>query len=230
MTVQYKTILVEDDPMVRMLNRAYLERDGRFRLAGEFGDGRTALSWLRSHPVDLAILDVYMPVFTGLDLLRELRAQRIPLDAVMVTAANDAKTVEALLQLGVVDYLVKPFTRQRFGQALDVFCAHREAIGARQSVTQSEIDRMLSRPAEASAPKGLQEKTLALVRRCLAKAPERGFASEEVALRTGLSAVTARRYLNYMQECGEAVGTADYDTGGRPSIRYRLEDGGEPRK
>lgn len=46
----------------------------------------------------------------------------------MVTAANDSKTVDALLKLGVADYLVKPFTARRFQQALDKFCRQRSAI------------------------------------------------------------------------------------------------------
>ena len=52
-----------------------------------------------------------MPRMTGLELLRELRSFGITSDVVMVTAANDSKTVDALLKLGVADYLVKPFYR-----------------------------------------------------------------------------------------------------------------------
>ena len=51
-----------------------------------------------------------MPLLTGFELLRTLRSRQIPVDAIMVTAANDPETVDALLKMGVVDYLVKPFT------------------------------------------------------------------------------------------------------------------------
>lgn len=215
----YQVAIVEDNPMVAMVNRGYTEKDSRFRVAREFRDGRAALTWLLDHPVDLVILDMYMPVFTGLELLRALRARGVATDVIMVTAANDAQTVDALLKLGVTDYLVKPFTLQRFQQALDTFCQHRAAVEAGQSVSQSEIDRLLS-PAGPSAPKGVQEKTLERIRACLRERD--GLTSEEIAALAGLSAVTVRRYMNYMVESGEASGAVNYDTGGRPSTAYRL--------
>ena len=119
----YRDIIVEDDPMVSLLDRTYVERDARFQVVQTFQDGRAALSWLAQNSADLAVLDVYMPLFTGSELLQALRVRSIPIDAIMVTAANDASTVDALLKLGVVDYLVKPFTVERFQQALDTFAA-----------------------------------------------------------------------------------------------------------
>ena len=157
--------------MIASINQTFLSRDPRFSLAAVFHSGQEALEWLRKRPVELLILDVYMPRMSGLELLRELRAEEITLDVIMVTAANDSKTVDALLKLGVADYLVKPFTARRFQQALDTFCRQREAISAQQ---------------------------------------------------VGLSSVTVRRYLTYLVGRGEAVSRINYDTGGRPSLLYRL--------
>ena len=207
--MQYRTIIVEDDPMIARLDRAYVERDPRFQVVESFRDGKRALQWLQSNTADLALLDVYMPRFTGLELLRELRGTAVPIEVIMITAASDRETVDALLHLGVSDYLVKPFSLERFQQALDKFCAHREAMSSPQ-------------PA-AALPKGYLQKTLELVRSCLREA--RGsLSSEAVAARTGLSAVTARRYVNYLVEQGEVVSTVDYDTGGRPSRLYHMCD------
>lgn len=97
----------------------------------------------------MAVLDVYMPLFTGLELLHALRGQGVGIDAIMVTAANDAPTVDTLLKLGVVDYLVKPFTYERFQQALDTFCRHRDAV-AGDAVEQSALDRLFSPPSRRS--------------------------------------------------------------------------------
>ena len=109
--------------MIASINQTFLSRDPRFSLAAVFHSGQEALEWLRKRPVELLILDVYMPRMSGLELLRELRAEEITLDVIMVTAANDSKTVDALLKLGVADYLVKPFTARRFQQALDTSAA-----------------------------------------------------------------------------------------------------------
>ena len=69
----YRVVIVEDDPMVSLLNRTFVERDARFQVVQSFQDGRAALAWLEQNPADLAVLDVYMPLFTGLELLHALR-------------------------------------------------------------------------------------------------------------------------------------------------------------
>ena len=222
----YRVVIVEDDPMVSLINRTYVERDPRFQVVQTFQDGRAALDWLEQNPVDLAVLDVYMPLFTGVELLRELRRRGVDVDAVMVTAANDRQTVDALLKMGVVDYLVKPFTARRFQQALDTFCRQREAISAHTSVSQEDLDAMLSSGRSAApVPKGLQLRTLARVRECLAQAPREGCTCEALSEQVGLSSVTVRRYLTYLVGRGEATSRINYDTGGRPSLLYYLPNG-----
>lgn len=219
----YRVVIVEDDPMVALLDRTYVERDPRFRVVQTFQDGRAALEWLEQNPAELAVLDVYMPLLTGAELLRELRRRGIGIDAVMVTAANDGATVDTLLKMGVVDYLVKPFTARRFQQALDTFCRQREAISAHASVSQEDLDAMLSSGRSAApVPKGLQLRTLARVRECLAQVPREGCTCEALSEQVGLSSVTVRRYLTYLVGRGEAVSRINYDTGGRPSLLYRL--------
>ena len=140
----YQAVIVEDDPMIASIDQNFLGRDPRFHLAASFRSGQDALPWLLRHPADLLILDVYMPRMTGLELLRELRSFGVTSGVVMVTAANDSKTVDALLKLGVADYLVKPFTARRFQQALDKFCRQRSAIDTHSSVSQEELDALLS--------------------------------------------------------------------------------------
>ena len=221
----YQAVIVEDDPMIASIDQNFLGRDPRFHLAASFRSGQDALPWLLRHPADLLILDVYMPRMTGLELLRELRSFGVTSGVVMVTAANDSKTVDALLKLGVVDYLVKPFTFERFQQALDTFCRHREAVTG-QAVTQGELDKLFAPPetGEHTVPKGLQESTLQRIRECLHAAPEQGLPSEAISRQTNLSVVTVRRYANYLVERGEAFSIVNYDTGGRPCRLYRMKE------
>ena len=102
----YTVVIVEDDPLITELNRRYTEQDGRFAVACTFALPRRALEWLRHNSADLVILDFYMPQMNGLEFLQAVRAAGIAADVIMITAANDAATVEALTRLGVVDYLV----------------------------------------------------------------------------------------------------------------------------
>ena len=218
----YQTVIVEDDPTISLLHRTFLARDNRFALARAFSNGHEALEWLLHHTADLIILDVYMPRMTGLELLRTLRMEGIGIDVIMVTAANDSKTVDALLKLGVTDYLVKPFAASRFQQALDTFCQHREAV-SHDNVSQQELDALFPSAAPAvSIPKGLQTRTLARIRACLRQIPQAGATCETIADCSGFSTVTVRRYLTYLVSQGEAVTQVNYDTGGRPCMLYRL--------
>ena len=57
-----RIIVVEDDPMVAQLNAAFLGRMEGFEVRGVFSNGREALEFLRREPVELAVMDVYMPV------------------------------------------------------------------------------------------------------------------------------------------------------------------------
>ena len=88
---------------------------------------------------------------------------------------------------------------------------------------QEELDAMLSSGRSAApVPKGLQLRTLARVRECLAQAPREGCTCEALSEQVGLSSVTVRRYLTYLVGRGEATSRINYDTGGRPSLLYRL--------
>ena len=217
--MSYEVVIAEDDPMISLLNRSFVEKDRRFTVIQEFRDGRAALRWFREHTADLLVLDVFMPGLTGPELLRRLRAMERSVDVIMITAANDARTVDSLLKLGVVDYLVKPFTQERLQQALNTFCLHRENLQG--SVTQQDLDALFAPQVPAGTlPKGLQEQTMERVRSCLLATGADGCTSDALAAAAGLSAVTVRRYMNYLVEHGEALSRINYDTGGRPSVSY----------
>ena len=142
---------------------------------------------------------------------------------IMVTAASDVAIVRELLSRGVFDYLVKPFECARFRQALARFAATRTYLKGDSRLEQSEIDRLLSHSgAEAPArlEKGLGETTLAMIRGFLKEHAGEAFSSEQVAEQVHLSRITIRRYMNYLLEAGEITSFVDYQTGGRPSIKY----------
>ena len=109
----YEVLIVEDDPMVAMINKQYVSRNVHFHVADICKDGTSALEYLLNHTIHLVILDVYMPRNDGLTLLRKIREKHLLVSVIMVTAANDTATVEEALQLGIVDYLVKKILENR---------------------------------------------------------------------------------------------------------------------
>ncbi|MDR1656181.1 MAG: response regulator [Deltaproteobacteria bacterium] len=226
-----KAIIVEDDPMVAQINGRYLSQMPELTLAGVFPNGQTALDYLKANPVDLVILDVYMPELNGVELFRIMRRLGLTAEVIMVTAANDARHVDELLRLGVVDYLVKPFTEARFIDALEKCVARRRSLATSTALSQQAIDRLMGQTPPPSLkvkcvpqnlPKGLQAATMALILKSLPSSSSDYLSCEELASAIGLSKVTVRRYLNHLIGETTVDSLVDYDTGGRPSVKYRL--------
>ncbi len=221
----YRVLIVEDDPMVAMINEQYVIRNRGFEVVGRCRDGHGALEFLSANAADLVILDVYMPRMDGFETLRQIRSRNIPVEAIMVTAANGRDALEEALHLGIVDYLVKPFTFERFSAALDKFASKHAAMRDVGTLNQQSIDFIVdaARRQPADAPqKGIQERTLHLISDHLGAHPGEWYTGDEIAAAVGLTVVTVRRYMNYLVESGRAESEMDYETGGRPSVRYRV--------
>jgi response regulator of citrate/malate metabolism len=71
-------------------------------------------------------------------------------------------------------------------------------------------------------PKGIQEKTLRMILEHMQENPDQWLTGDEIAERTGLTSVTVRRYMNYLAEAGKVAGEMNYETGGRPCMRYKM--------
>ena len=137
----YQVIIVEDDPMVAEIDKQYVEHNNKMAIAGVFQNGQDALDFVRTHPVDLIMLDYYMPVMDGRTFLMKMRAEGILADVIMVTAASEARHVSELYSYGVSDYLIKPFDYNRFQAALQKFVSPVTRPLTRRSWTRSSPRR-----------------------------------------------------------------------------------------
>ena len=115
MGAMIKTLIVDDEPPSRRRVRDLLAEDPEFTLVGECGDGVEAAAVLRDRPCDLVFLDVQMPGLDGLSVARRLADGGGP--AVIFVTAYDCYALPAF-EVHAVDYLLKPFDRERFRKAL----------------------------------------------------------------------------------------------------------------
>jgi two-component system LytT family response regulator len=142
-----RTLIVDDEPLSRQRIRDLLKQEPDFVLVGECGDGAAAMALLRDRPCDLMFLDVQMPGLDGLEVARRLDAGRGP--AVVFVTAYDCYALPAF-EVHAVDYLLKPFDRERFHKAL-VWA--RTAIRREQGETPSEFPpAALEEPREVRKP------------------------------------------------------------------------------
>jgi DNA-binding response OmpR family regulator len=102
-----RILVADDEPHIREVVRAYLEREGYEVLEAE--DGDTALEYGRNDNLDLLVLDVMLPGRSGFDVLRALRSEGSSVGVLMLTARDDVIDRVAGLELGADDYVTKPF-------------------------------------------------------------------------------------------------------------------------
>jgi two-component system response regulator DctR len=224
----FRVVLIEDDPMVRDIHRQFIERTGGFDVIGTAGNGVEGVELIRQLQPDLAILDIFMPMQDGLETLQQLRTENMNIDVIVITAANDAQTIRKVLQLGAVDYIMKPFQYDRVKRALEHYRMLRGQIEQSAKLTQTDLDRMLHQHQGESGgnpleplPKGLQEQTMKQILRYL-RAQREARSAEEVAEGVGIARVTARRYLEHLEKSGVLALEVHYGGVGRPVNRYRI--------
>ena len=218
-----RTLIVDDDFRVAEVHRGFLERLPGFTVTGVAHTAAEALDLVGRQRPDLLLLDVYLPDRSGLDVLRQLRDEGRLVDVIAITAAKDVETLRAAMHGGVAHYLVKPFQFNAFREKLESYAAARARLEGTRELDQTEVDRfvgLLRSDTHADLPKGLSAATLDLVARSLRDATG-DLSAAEIASRTGLSRVTARRYLDHLVRAGIVELTMRYGSTGRPEHRYR---------
>jgi two-component system, LytTR family, response regulator len=112
--MQIDCIIIEDEPLAQERIKGYIQKLSYLRLAGVFDNGIEALSFLQTHAVDLIFLDINMGDFSGIQLLESIR----PEGQVVISTAYHEYALKGF-ELNVTDYLLKPYTFERWLQAID---------------------------------------------------------------------------------------------------------------
>lgn len=120
MESNYTCIIVDDERLARQLLTNYIEKTSELKLAGTFKSAQEVLDFLQSNSVDLLFSDIQMPHLSGISLVEN----NAKLPAVIFTTAYEEYAVKAF-ELEVIDYLVKPFSNERFQQAVQKFLSYR---------------------------------------------------------------------------------------------------------
>lgn len=226
-----RVLLIEDDPMVREVNRQFIERVEGFTVIDMSGNGVDGISKIKALKPDLVLMDIFMPEQDGLVTLRKIRTNNLPVDVITVTAANDMQTIQQILHLGVYDYIMKPFTFERMQQTLLNYKNFKRLTIGVQDVTQKELDKMIHpyRDVEdhhdnelninMELPKGFNRSTLNKVFSFIKESKE-GASADDVAAAIGVARVTARRYLDFLEKQNFIKVDVHYGGVGRPINHY----------
>ncbi len=118
-----RVLVVDDAKFMRHMLKNILTDIG-WEVVGEAADGNEAAEQYKSLKPDVVTMDIVMPNASGLDALKEIRAFDPDAKVVMISAIDQREPLMDALRLGAVDYVVKPFERDRVEEAL-----HRVAAG-----------------------------------------------------------------------------------------------------
>lgn len=110
-----RVLIVDDEPLAREGVRQLLQSEPSVEIVGECSDGRAALRALRRERVDCCLLDIQMPGMDGFEVLRSIPEEQLPV--VVFLTAYDQYALKAF-DAHALDYVVKPFSDQRFRKAI----------------------------------------------------------------------------------------------------------------
>ena len=225
MTQDIEVLIVEDDLRIAEIHRRFIGKIEGFTVVGSAHTGAEAKDWISAMKPDLVLLDVYLPDMKGTELLPYIQASSAESDVIFITASSEVSVVKQAFRGGVIDYILKPLTFDRFKESLRAYQEKRKMLSSSGNL-QEETIHMLWHPsgqAETSehvlTPKGIDPITMEKVLMHL-KQQTNGITAEKLGAASGLSRSTARRYLEFLVSENKANAELIYGTIGRPERRY----------
>jgi two-component system LytT family response regulator len=144
MTETTRVLIAEDEPLAAEALADWVAQMPALQLVATCGDGASALAQIRALQPDLVLMDIQMPVLTGLQVLQAL-AGDVHQPAVIFATAYDEHALTAF-ELHAVDYLLKPFSRDRFVEAIEhVLRDARTSVAGAVDALQTPDDAPLTR-------------------------------------------------------------------------------------
>lgn len=238
-------LIVDDDPMVSHINRVYTEKLTGFKVLEEVNiEKNMKINAELLKAADLLLLDIYLPGKSGIELLKDIRKENTRLDVIIISASKITEHISKAMQLGVVDYLIKPFTFERFKKSLtDYKQLYDKLHGCGEGLEQDDIDFLMGKEEAAfevkksadknskekntyirDLPKGLNKETLEKIKIYIENSNFDRFTTKGIAVELGLSRVTVQRYLKYLAVKKELEVIKEYGTVGRPKHFYKLPE------
>lgn len=211
-------LVVDDDFRVANMHAEIVNTLPGFTVSGT---ANTLAAARKAQPVDLALVDVYLPDGSGIDFVRELQG-----DSMVLTAATEPATIRAAMAAGALSYLVKPFPTTELAARLAGYARYRKIL-ARANLSAGDVDAALDalrpRVAAAAPPTIAASSTKQLVLDAL-RTSDRPMSAAEVSSAIGISRATAQRYLASLATARQVKVGLRYGTTGRPEQEFAANE------
>jgi two-component system LytT family response regulator len=134
--MKYTALIIDDEPPARNIIREFLKGNPKVDIGGEFSDGFSALKGIQELNPDLLFLDIQMPKLTGFELLELIDNPPV----IVFSTAFDQYAIKAF-EHNAVDYLLKPYSRERFeqalGKALEILASGTRSVKSVRNILQT---------------------------------------------------------------------------------------------
>lgn len=224
-------LIIEDDPMVSFIHQKYLEKITGFHPIYLAETIEMGLEQTRKNQPKLVLLDLHLKDGNGLSYLTSIRKERIDVEVILITAANELDSVKQSMHLGVLDYLIKPFSFERFAKSIQLYQEKQAQLSKTVSdLSQETIDSLFKQPRiqepvkleELPLEKGLTQSTLHLLMEKIKQLPPQ-FTVQELSEISQLSHVSVRKYLLFLENADILTSESVYLKVGRPYQLYRMK-------
>ena len=186
-----RVILADDHAVVRQGIKDFLQENDAIQIVAEAANGDEALALIRQHQPDVAVLDIQMPGRTGLEVTRAVRAERLPVGVLILTAYDDEPFVMTALQAGANGYVLKTADPEELVAA--VHAVHEGKSALDPAILRKVMARLADKAAAPAEP--LSTRELQVLR-----LTARGYTNKAIGAQLGISNRTVQGHLGHIYE------------------------------
>lgn len=187
-TVQpIRVLLADDHAVVRQGIRQFLETSANITIVAEASDGLEAIELIREHRPEVAVVDIQMPGQSGIEVTRAIRAERLPVGVLILTAFDDPPYVKAVLQAGANGYVLKTAEAHELVEAVQAVYEGQSVLG--QGIARKLMEQLSTSRAETHI-ESLTERELEVLR-----LTAKGYTNKAIGVELSISDRTVQGHL-----------------------------------
>lgn len=228
MTISKSVWIIEDDFRVAKIHADYVHNIKGFIVTENLRTGKETIEKLKttSSLPEIVLTDLYIPDVEGSSLVSHIRHLYPSIKIIVISAATEISLIKDILDLGISDYLIKPFEEQRLQRAFQKYLQEHHLFRNSKNVTQKDLDSLFYRESsnkiidEETFVKGIDLHTLQIVKSIFEDLKTQEVTASQLSDLIGSSRSTARRYLEYLVGEQFLQTKLIYGTVGRPERKY----------
>jgi len=228
MTISKSVWIIEDDFRVAKIHADYVHNIKGFIVTENLRTGKETIEKLKttSSLPEIILTDLYIPDVEGSSLVSHIRHLYPSIKIIVISAATEISLIKDIMDLGISDYLIKPFEEQRLQRAFQKYLQEHHLFQNSKNVTQKDLDSLFYREStnkiidEETFVKGIDLHTLHIVKSIFEDLKTQELTASQLSELIGSSRSTARRYLEYLVGEQFLQTKLIYGTVGRPERKY----------